>query len=111
VDEGKEIAQLISTSIARGYHSQFADDVMDLFSEKPSDHLPVDAGSDLIEPLSDREIEVLRLLDSSLGVPEIADHLYIAVSTLRTHIRNIYRKLGVHSRFEAVSEAKDHKII
>jgi LuxR family maltose regulon positive regulatory protein len=51
------------------------------------------------------------MLDSELSVPEIADHLYIAVSTLRTHLRNIYTKMGVHSRFEAVSEGRDLKII
>ena len=61
----------------------------------------------LIDPLSKREIEVLRLLYTDLSVPEISSHLHISVSTLRTHIRNIYEKLGVHSRFEATTKGKD----
>jgi LuxR family maltose regulon positive regulatory protein len=61
--------------------------------------------------LSEREVQILHLLDSERPVPEIASDMYISVSTLRTHIRNIYRKLDTHSRFEAVSKAKDLKII
>jgi len=63
--------------------------------------------STLVEPLSEREIEVLRLLQTNLSSPEIAAELVIAVSTVRTHIKNIYSKLGVHSRTQAVDEAKD----
>jgi LuxR family maltose regulon positive regulatory protein len=63
--------------------------------------------NELVEPLSEREIEVLRLLQTNLSTPEIADELIIAVSTVRTHIKNIYSKLGVHSRSEAVDQAKD----
>lgn len=60
-----------------------------------------------IEPLTEREVEVLRLLDSSLSVPEIADELYIAASTVRSHTRSIYAKLDVHGRIEAVYRAKE----
>ena len=59
----------------------------------------------LVEPLSERELQVLRLMDSELSSPEIADELVIAVSTVRSHIKNIYSKLGVHSRYEAVEKA------
>jgi LuxR family maltose regulon positive regulatory protein len=111
IDEGQEMARLIETSIARGYRSHFADEILGLMVDKWSDDRVKNGGNQLIEPLSDREVEVLRLLDSTLSIPEIAGHLYIAVSTLRTHVRNIYRKLGVHSRFEAVSEGKALKII
>jgi LuxR family maltose regulon positive regulatory protein len=55
-----------------------------------------------IEPLTEREMEVLRLLNTRLSVPEIAREMYVAPSTIRTHIRNIYSKLDVHSRFELV---------
>jgi LuxR family maltose regulon positive regulatory protein len=61
----------------------------------------------LMDPLSERELEVLWLLQTNLSTPEIADELVIAVSTVRTHIKNIYSKLGVHSRTEAVDRAKD----
>jgi LuxR family maltose regulon positive regulatory protein len=44
-------------------------------------------------------------------VPEIAEELYISVSTVRSHVKNIYRKLGAHSRLEAVSKAKDANLL
>jgi LuxR family maltose regulon positive regulatory protein len=65
----------------------------------------------LLEQLSDREHQVLRLLNSSLSAAEIADELYIAVSTTRTHIKSIYQKLNVHSRLEAVERARDLGLI
>jgi LuxR family transcriptional regulator, maltose regulon positive regulatory protein len=65
----------------------------------------------LIEPLSERELEVLRLLNTRLSVPEIAQKLFVARSTIRTHIRNIFDKLNVHRRTDAVQEAKKLKLI
>jgi len=61
----------------------------------------------LVEPLSERELEVLRFLNSPLPIPEIAQEMLIAPSTLRTHVRNIYLKLDVHGRFEALQKAGD----
>jgi LuxR family maltose regulon positive regulatory protein len=58
--------------------------------------------SGVIDPLSDRELDVLRLLGSDLGGPEIARELFISLNTLRTHTKNVYAKLGVTSRREAV---------
>jgi LuxR family maltose regulon positive regulatory protein len=65
----------------------------------------------LSEPLSDRELEVLRWLNTDLSGPEIAQELNIAVSTLRTHTRNIYNKLGVGNRRMAVSRATELKLL
>ena len=62
---------------------------------------------DLIEPLSERERDVLRLLASDLGGPEIARELAISDNTLRTHTKNIYEKLGVNSRRAAVRRAEE----
>ncbi|MFN2168560.1 MAG: LuxR C-terminal-related transcriptional regulator, partial [Anaerolineae bacterium] len=61
----------------------------------------------LVEPLSERELEVLRLLASGLSNPEIADELVIAVSTVRSHCKNIYGKLGVHKRWDAVQRGQE----
>ena len=58
-----------------------------------------------MEPLSEREREVLRLLAAGLESPEIARELIIGVSTARTHIRNIYGKLDVHGRVQAIERA------
>jgi len=59
----------------------------------------------LADPLSERELDILLLLDSDLGGPAIARELSVSVNTVRTHTRHIYAKLGVTSRREAVREA------
>jgi LuxR family maltose regulon positive regulatory protein len=67
---------------------------------------PGDPNQALIEPLTDRELDVLRLLNSPLSSSEIARELYVSVNTVRTHIRNLYAKLGVHRRSDAVHRAQ-----
>jgi LuxR family maltose regulon positive regulatory protein len=59
-----------------------------------------------LQALSDREIRVLRYLPTHLSAPEIARELSVATSTVKTHMRNLYAKLGVHSRAEAVKTAR-----
>jgi LuxR family maltose regulon positive regulatory protein len=61
----------------------------------------------LADPLTDRELEVLRLLATELSTAAIADHLVISLHTLRTHTKRIYGKLDVHSRIQAVARAHD----
>jgi LuxR family maltose regulon positive regulatory protein len=61
---------------------------------------------ELIEPLTERERDVLRFLPSRLTVREIADELYVSVNTLKFHLKVIYRKLGVNSRAEAAEIAR-----
>ena len=61
----------------------------------------------LIEPLSERELEVLRLLRSELDGPEMARELVVSLNTLRSHTKNIYAKLGVSSRRAAVRRAEE----
>jgi len=61
----------------------------------------------LIEPLSERELEVLRLLKTDLNGPEITRELMVSLSTLRTHTQNIYAKLGVNNRRAAVRRAEE----
>jgi LuxR family maltose regulon positive regulatory protein len=65
----------------------------------------------LIEPLSERELEVLRLLGSDLDGPDIARTLTVSLNTLRTHTRNIYAKLGVTSRRAAVRQAAELNLL
>jgi LuxR family maltose regulon positive regulatory protein len=64
-----------------------------------------------IEALTDREVVVLRLLETTLSQPEIANELYVSVNTVRTHIQGIYRKLGVASRQEAIAIAREHRLL
>ena len=61
----------------------------------------------LVDPLSERELEVLRLLDSDLSRPEIARALYLSINTVRSHVGHIYAKLDVHARREAVRRARE----
>jgi LuxR family maltose regulon positive regulatory protein len=63
--------------------------------------------SKMVEPLSERELEVLKLLRSELSGPEIAQQLIISLHTLRTHTNNIYNKLGVNNRRAAVRRAEE----
>jgi len=62
--------------------------------------------SGLIEPLSDREIEVMKLLAKGLTNQVISERLYISPHTVKVHTRNIYGKLGVNNRIQAVDKAR-----
>jgi len=68
-------------------------------------HRPV--AQPLVEPLSEREFDVLRLLGTDLDGPDIARELSVSLNTMRTHTRNIYAKLGVTSRRDAVRQAHE----
>ena len=59
------------------------------------------------EPLSDTELRVLRYLPTNLTAPEIAGELYVSPNTIKTHMRNLYAKLGTHRRAETVARARD----
>lgn len=63
--------------------------------------------SEIVEPLSERELEVLKLLRSELSGPEIAERLIVSLNTLRTHTKNIFNKLGVSNRRSAVRRAEE----
>ena len=69
------------------------------------------ASQPLIEPLSQRELEVLRLFKTDLSGPEIARELMIALSTVRTHTKSIYSKLNVKNRRAAVQRAAELDLI
>ena len=65
----------------------------------------------LVESLSERELEVLTLLASGRPNKEVARDLFVSVGTVKTHTNNIYRKLGVHNRAEALAKARRLKLI
>jgi LuxR family maltose regulon positive regulatory protein len=65
----------------------------------------------LVEPLSERELEVLRLLRTDLSGPEIARECIVSLSTVRTHTQNIYAKLGVNNRRAAVRRAEELNLL
>jgi LuxR family maltose regulon positive regulatory protein len=111
LDEGVSMAQLLSEAIARGVRPEHAGRILAVFGAEgtTSEHKLVQPPSrptkSLVEPLSQRELVVLRLLATDLDGPEIARELNISLNTLRTHSKNIYSKLGVTNRRAAISRA------
>lgn len=75
------------------------------------DKLPMKGNDRLVEPLSERELEVLRLIAAGLSNKEIAERLDMTVNTAKTHIRNIYGKLQVNRRVQAVEKARQMRIL
>jgi LuxR family maltose regulon positive regulatory protein len=67
--------------------------------------------STLVEPLSDRELEVLQCIAEGLSNREVAQKLTISLTTVKSHTRNIYGKLGVNSRTQAVAQARARGIL
>ena len=65
----------------------------------------------VVDPLSERELQVLRLLATDLDGPDVARRLVVSLNTLRTHTRNIYAKLGVNSRRAAVRRAGELNLL
>ena len=82
-----------------------------LAEETPTKGPAVPPSPALVEPLSTREMQVLRLLATDLSTPEIAERLVISRSTVKVHISNILSKLGVASRAEAISLAIQNKLV
>jgi LuxR family maltose regulon positive regulatory protein len=72
---------------------------------------PPPAQSSLAEPLSQRELQVLALLDTELTGPEIARELYVSLNTLRTHTKHIFTKLDVSTRAAAVRRARERGLL
>jgi LuxR family maltose regulon positive regulatory protein len=110
---GTPMEALLQEALKRGISIAYANQLLEACSKGlPRSFLAETHPSQasLVEPLSKRELEVLRLLDSSLSGPQIADELFISLGTFQTHTKNIYSKLGVHNRFEAVERARDHKL-
>jgi LuxR family maltose regulon positive regulatory protein len=111
LDEGPSLVVTLKRIAAQGVEADFAQRILKLLSDSKPGSVAQVKTTELAEPLSDRELEILFLLETDLTVPEMAEKLYIAVSTVRSHIKSIYGKLGVHSRFEAVSRAEDFGLL
>ncbi len=111
VDEGPPMARLLREVAARGIMPTYSSVLLAAFNseQRPLEGDPLlpatPASRPLIEPLSDRELDVLRLLNSELSGPEIATELVVALSTVRTHTKRIYQKLDVTTRRAAVNRA------
>ena len=102
VDEGTPMASLLRTAAKMGIAAGYVRRLLAAFA-RTDDRKPANLG--LIEPLSERELDVLRLLGTDLDGPDIARELTVSLNTVRTHTKNIYAKLGVNNRRAAVRRA------
>jgi LuxR family transcriptional regulator, maltose regulon positive regulatory protein len=94
----------------RSTHASLISEILNLLAGRTPAPRPEDA-EPLQEPLSEAELRVLRYLPTNLRGPEIAAELFVSLNTIRAHLRHIYAKLGVHSRTEAVSRARELGLI
>jgi LuxR family maltose regulon positive regulatory protein len=117
IDEGTPMMQLLREAAARRIMPNYTSKLLTAFepqeqSSKSESLIPASSASQpLIESLSQRELEVLRLFKTDLSGPEIANQLVIALSTVRTHTKSIYNKLNVTDRRAAVKRATELGLI
>lgn len=105
VDEGELMLALLRQAGSRGVVPDYLDKLLAAFGTTAQvSSSPLAAV--LIDPLSEREREILRLIAAGLSTHEIADELVIVVGTVRNHIKHIYSKLDAHSRLQAVERAR-----
>ena len=106
--EGEPMARLLEAVDARHGSSDYVRSLRaSLDAAVQATSPPPSGASTLVEPLSPREHEILRLLATELRGPEIARHLVVSLNTVRTHTKNVYMKLGVNSRMAAVRRARE----
>jgi LuxR family maltose regulon positive regulatory protein len=117
VDEGLPMAQLLSEAAARGIMPNYTARLLAVFEAEEQmsadeSHLPPALpAQSLIEPLSQRELEVLRLIAQGLSNREIGERLFLALDTVKGHNRRIFGKLLVQRRTEAVAKARSLNIL
>jgi LuxR family maltose regulon positive regulatory protein len=114
IDLGPPMGELLSTLFEQGIAAHYAQKLLgEMAHAMPAAEWQIAAARttreipSMFEALTEREVQVLRLLNTELSIPEIADELIVGVSTVRSHVKNIYSKLGVHSRYEAIAKAKE----
>jgi LuxR family maltose regulon positive regulatory protein len=105
LDEGEPMTALLQQAVKGRGASAYPQRLLEL-ATAPVSRSPAGRGG-LVEPLSERELEVLRLLPGELDGPGMASHLFVSVNTVRTHTKNIYAKLGVNNRRAAVRRGRE----
>lgn len=111
VDEGRHVAALLCEAATHGISPSYVGRLLAAFEppecERAEAISPGSRAQPLVEPLTPRELEVLRLIATGATNREIAEALVIAVNTLKKHITSIYGKLGVHNRARAIVRARE----
>jgi LuxR family maltose regulon positive regulatory protein len=107
-DKGVALADLIEEAAPGHAGPEYTLRLLEAFGRTGSAAVPASPPvQDLLEPLSDREVEVLRLISTGLSNAEAGRRLYIAPSTVKKHLENIYSKLGTRNRTQAIARARE----
>jgi ATP/maltotriose-dependent transcriptional regulator MalT len=110
IDEGFPMAQLLSEASAQGMMPDYIGKLLAVFEaekQRSADNSRLPPAQPLIEPLSQRELEVLRLIAQGLSNREISERLFLALVTVKVHNQKIFGKLHVQRRTEAVARARE----
>ncbi|MBN1315017.1 MAG: hypothetical protein JXA42_06100 [Anaerolineales bacterium] len=111
VDHGESLRRLLIRAAAKGVYPDYTRKLLAAFQgplvEKAGEEISPVQPLDLVEPLTTREIDVLRLLSTGHTNREIAEKLFISMHTVKSHARNLYAKLQVRSRRQAVYKARE----
>ena len=124
VDEGQPMAALLQRALEAGILHAYVITLLHAFGVQPEvqqeETVPLQQSSlplsdstlyPLLEPLSERELEVLRLMAAGRSNSEIARALSVSVGTIKTHLKHIYGKLGVHTRTQAIAHARELRLL
>jgi len=122
VDEGPPMVRLLRETAERGIAPIYVNRLLSTFAAQDQPKsldqaLTQGVGSQvpttpsLTEPLTDRELEVLQLMSDGLTYNEIAAQIIVSLNTVRTHVKNIYSKLYVHKRSQAIAKARELNIL
>ncbi len=116
VDYGAPMQQLLSLDATRDMAPNYVSKLLAAFPAVDGENgLPelqkIDPRQPLVEPLTDRELNILRLMAAGLSHQEIANEMYLSVNTIKWHTTHIYSKLGVHRRARAVARAQELGIL
>jgi LuxR family maltose regulon positive regulatory protein len=110
VDEGAPMARLLYEALSQGIEKNYVQRLLAVFpdieTEQPRPTTPRISSDELIEPLSERELDILNLIAEGLTNQEIATRLYLSLNTVKAHTRNIYGKLNVNSRTQAIARSQ-----
>ena len=112
LDNGNPIIRLLKEAARRNIAADYVIQLLNLIDKDTQPDAPnLSPSSLLVDPLSDRELEVLHLMAQDLSYKEMANQIMVSLNTVRTHVKNIYSKLMVHKRSQAVAKARELNLL
>ena len=112
VDEGPRMEKLLRQAVSRGISIDYASMLLGAFKPSSPRQAQIAPGMQvLVDPLTARELEVLRLMSAGLTNREIAGEFFVSLGTVKSHVNRIYRKLDVINRVRAIARAKELNLL